>query len=116
VAMLGTSVTFILFGFAVGLAALQITAFLAGVCVFGGIVGLYALLARSYPPELRVTGTGLAIGIGRGGAVVGPLLGGFLIATGTSIALAIAIIGAGATLAAILLIAMGHRLSATSPR
>ena len=114
VAMLGTSVTFILFGFAVGLPALQSTAFLAGICVFGGIVGLYALLARSYPPELRVTGTGLAIGIGRGGAVVGPLLGGFLIAAGTSIPLAIGIVGGGATLAAIMLIALGHRLSPTA--
>ena len=85
VAMLGTSVTFVLFFFAIGLPALQAAAFLAGICVFGGIVGLYALLARSFPPELRVTGTGLAIGVGRGGAVVGPLIGGFLIAAGTSI-------------------------------
>ncbi len=116
VAMLGTSATFVLFGFAVGLPALQVTAFLAGICVFGGIVGLYALLARSFPPELRVTGTGLAIGVGRGGAVLGPLIGGFLIAGGTSIPLAIAIVGAGATLAAIMLMAMGHSLSATSQR
>ncbi|WP_404366891.1 MFS transporter [Sphingomonas sp. MMS24-J45] len=116
VAMLGTSATFLLFGFAVGLPALQVTAFLAGICVFGGIVGLYALLARSFPPELRVTGTGLAIGVGRGGAVLGPLIGGFLIAAGTSIPLAIAIVGAGATIAAVMLMAMGHSLSATSQR
>ena len=116
VAMLGRSVTFVLFSFAIGLPALQAAAFLAGLCVFGGIVGLYALLVRSFPPELRVTGTGLAIGVGRGGAVVGPLIGGFLIAAGTSIPLSIAIIGGGATVAAILLMAMGHRLSANSQR
>lgn len=116
VAMLGTSASFVLLGFAVGLPALQATAFLAGICVFGGIVGLYALLARSFPPELRVTGTGLAIGVGRGGAVVGPLIGGFLIAAGTSIPLTIAIVGTGATIAAIMLMAMGHSLSATSQR
>ncbi|WP_176496964.1 hypothetical protein [Sphingomonas sp. HMP6] len=63
-----------------------------------------------------MTGTGLAIGVGRGGAVVGPLIGGFLIAGGTSIPLAIAIVGAGATIAAIMLMAMGHSLSATSTR
>jgi MFS family permease len=95
-AMIGTSATFAVFGMVSGLAALQAVAFVAGMCVFGGIVGLYALLARSFPPELRVTGTGLAIGIGRGGAILGPLIGGFLIAGGTSIPLA------GAALLAIL--------------
>ncbi|QYE33919.1 hypothetical protein KZX46_13935 [Polymorphobacter sp. PAMC 29334] len=84
-------------------------AFLAGVCVYSGIVGLYALLARSFPPELRVTGTGLAIGIGRAGAVLGPVIGGFLIAAGTSIALSIAIVGAGSLVAAALLIALGRK-------
>ncbi|TRW16812.1 MFS transporter [Glacieibacterium frigidum] len=106
VAMIGTTVTFVVFGQVAGLPALQAVAFLAGVCVFGGIVGLYALLARSFPTELRVTGTGLAIGIGRGGAVLGPVIGGFLIAAGTSIALAIAIVGAGALVAAVLLMAL----------
>lgn len=108
--MIGTTVMFIVFGFAVGLAALQAAAFAAGVCVFGGIVGLYALLARSYPPELRVTGTGVAIGVGRGGAVVGPLIGGFLIAAGTSIPFAIGIVGSGALAAALLLLVMGRGL------
>ena len=87
-----------------GLLAMQIVAFLAGASVFGGIVGLYALLARSFPAELRVTGTGLAIGIGRGGAVVGPVLGGILIQAGMSIPLAIAIVGAGALIAAGILV------------
>ena len=103
IAMVGTSVTFVAFGLVSGLVAVQAMAFLAGVCVFGGIVGLYALLARAFPSELRVTGTGLAIGIGRGGAIVGPLVGGFLIAGGVSIPLSIAIIGACALGAALLL-------------
>ncbi|MFD1949828.1 MFS transporter [Sphingomonas arantia] len=102
-AMIGTAATFAVFGMVYGLVALQAVAFVAGMCVFGGIVGLYALLARSFPPELRVTGTGLAIGIGRGGAIVGPLIGGFLIAGGTSIPLAIAIVGSGALIGAALL-------------
>ncbi len=101
--MVGTSLTFAAFGMVSGLPALQAVAFLAGICVFGGIVGFYALLARSFPPELRVTGTGLAIGIGRGGSIVGPLIGGFLIAGGMSIPLAIMIVGSGALIGAAIL-------------
>lgn len=102
-AMVGTTVTFAIFGTLSSLAALQAMAFVSGACVFGGIVGLYSLLARAFPPELRVTGTGLAIGIGRAGAIVGPLVGGFLIAAGLRIPLAIAIIGTAALGAAVIL-------------
>lgn len=114
IAMMGTTVTFVIFGQVVGLPALQLMAFLAGICVFSGIVGLYALIARSFPSELRVTGTGVAIGIGRGGSVLGPVIGGFLIQAGTSIALAIAIVGAGATLAAVLLMLLRRRQGAAA--
>lgn len=102
-AMIGTTVTFFVFGLFSDLASLQAISFIAGACVFGGIVGLYALLARAFPPELRITGTGLAIGIGRAGAIVGPLVGGFLIAAGLRIPLAIAIIGTAALGAALIL-------------
>ncbi len=107
-AMVGTSVTFLAFGMASGLGALQAIAFLAGVCVYGGIVGLYALLARAFPPELRVTGTGVAVGVGRGGAILAPSIGGVLIAGGVSIPLAIAIVGASALVAAGLLLTAGN--------
>ena len=108
-AMVGTTATFTVFGLVSGLLAMQVVAFLAGASVFGGIVGLYALLARSFPAELRVTGTGLAIGFGRGGAVVGPVLGGILIQAGMSIPLAIAIVGAGALIAAGILVVLDRQ-------
>ena len=43
---------------------------------------LYAIVPMIYPARVRNTGTGLAIGVGRMGAVVGPYLGGLLIAAG----------------------------------
>lgn len=55
---------------------------LIGFTVQGGFVGLYAVAARLYPAELRNTGIGWAIGLGRFGAVVGPIAGGYLIAAG----------------------------------
>ncbi|MPT47536.1 MAG: MFS transporter [Sphingobium sp.] len=106
--MAGTTIMLGCFALSKQLWLLQSTAFLAGVCVFGGIVGLFALLARAFPPELRVTGTGLAVGLGRGAAVVGPIMGGLLMAQGMSTAMTLAIIGLNASGAAII-IAMLNR-------
>ena len=50
-----------------------------------GYSGLYAVAARIYPAEIRATGVGWAIGLGRMGAVVGPYTGGLLIAAGISL-------------------------------
>lgn len=58
---------------------------LIGFFIQGGFVGLYAVAARLYPTEIRTTGVGWAIGAGRTGAIVGPLLGGILVSAGLSI-------------------------------
>jgi MFS family permease len=50
--------------------------------MIGAMASLYAIVPAIYPPRVRNTGTGLAIGIGRLGAVVGPYLGGVLIQHG----------------------------------
>jgi len=57
----------------------------AGFFTNSGIVGLYALLARYYPSSMRATGTGFVIGVGRGGAALGPVIAGFLFASGFSL-------------------------------
>ena len=58
---------------------LMVFAFLMGF-EMAGMVGLYSVAARLYPTEIRNTGVGWAIGIGRWGAVLGPLAGGWMIA------------------------------------
>lgn len=70
---------------AMPLAATLGTAFLIGVFVQGGFNGCYPLAASLYPPEARGTGIGWAMGIGRIGAVIGPMLGGFLLAAKVSL-------------------------------
>lgn len=50
-----------------------------GLAIMGGFSGFYSLAAKIYPSEVRSSGIGWAIGIGRGGSVIGPLLGGFLL-------------------------------------
>jgi MFS transporter, AAHS family, 4-hydroxybenzoate transporter len=46
----------------------------------GGQVGINALAGTFYPTRLRSTGIGAELGVGRLGAIVGPLVGGQLMA------------------------------------
>jgi MFS transporter, AAHS family, 4-hydroxybenzoate transporter len=62
------------------LALLSVTVFLAGWCSIGAQPGLNALSATFYPTYLRSTGIGWALGFARFGGVVGPLVGGALMA------------------------------------
>ncbi len=55
-------------------------AFVIGVTLQGGYNGVWPLAASVYPSRCRATGIGIAMGIGRSGAVVGPWFGGLLIA------------------------------------
>ncbi|MEL0083702.1 MAG: MFS transporter, partial [Gammaproteobacteria bacterium] len=45
----------------------------------GGLIGLYSVAARLYTDATRASGVGLAIGAGRFGAILGPVVGGLLI-------------------------------------
>jgi AAHS family 4-hydroxybenzoate transporter-like MFS transporter len=53
--------------------------FVAGFCVVGGQIAANALAAGYYPTAVRATGVGWALGIGRAGSIVGPLVGGVLL-------------------------------------
>jgi benzoate transport len=63
---------------------LLLSLLLIGFLLQGGFTGLYAVAAKVYPTEVRATGVGWAIGLGRFGAVVGPYVGGLLIVAGFS--------------------------------
>lgn len=67
------------FGFSNTLTHLKVLAVMMGFFMNGAIIGLYALAPVIFPPSVRATGTGLALGIGRLGATTGPALTGFLI-------------------------------------
>ena len=61
---------------------LLVIIFLIGLAQQGGFTGLYSAAAKAYPTEIRTTGIGWSIGLGRSGAVIGPALAGYLIAGG----------------------------------
>ena len=54
--------------------------FIAGACIVGSQPSLNALAATYYPTYLRSTGVGWALGIGRAGSIVGPVMTGQFIA------------------------------------
>ncbi|MBC2666843.1 MFS transporter [Novosphingobium flavum] len=76
-----TAVIFLIFGgITMPLAGVLVTAYLMGVALQGGFNALYPIAARVYPDEIRATGIGWAMGIGRIGAFTGPLIGGWALA------------------------------------
>ena len=63
-------------------ALVYVAVLLAGIFVFSAQVLVYAFVGHLYPPEVRGTALGLAAGVGRVGAIVGPSLGGALVTAG----------------------------------
>ena len=59
----------------------------AGIFVVGGQFGLNALASSAYPTFMRATGAGWALGVGRFGAILGPVIGGYLIGLNLSSAM-----------------------------
>jgi benzoate transport len=57
----------------------------AGFCTNAAIVGMYAIFAQAFPTHVRASGTGFAIGVGRGGSVLAPIIAGFLFTAGYSL-------------------------------
>jgi AAHS family 4-hydroxybenzoate transporter-like MFS transporter len=60
------------------LSMLFVVVFMAGYGVAGGQTAINALSASYYPTDLRATGIGAGLGIGRIGAIIGPVVGGVL--------------------------------------
>jgi len=107
VAMLLSTALVIVFGRAqTGLAALSTVAALAGFATNAGVVGLYALIAQSFPTSVRATATGFVIGVGRGGSALAPALAGFLFAAGHGLQTVAILMGLGSIIGAIALFAM----------
>ncbi len=83
--------------------ALSLFAAMGGFFTNAGIVGLYSIFAYAFPTHVRGFGTGFAIGIGRGGAVISPMIAGFLFNANVVLAIVAVVMGVGSLLAAIAL-------------
>lgn len=58
--------------------------FLVGFMQQGAFTAMYALAARVYPTTIRATGIGWSAGLGRTGAILSPIMAGYLVAAGWS--------------------------------
>lgn len=88
------------------LAALSTIAALTGFVTNAGVVGLYALIAQTFPTGVRATATGFVIGVGRGGSALAPALAGILFAAGYGLSTVALLMGLGSTIAGLALLAM----------
>lgn len=86
------------------LAMLSLVAGTAGFFTNAGVVGLYALFAHCYPTHVRASGTGFSIGLGRGGAMLSPVIAGFLFEADMGLPAVAIIMALGSLLAIVALI------------
>ena len=89
--------------------ALMAMVFVAGFCVIGAQISINALASSLYATEIRSTGVGWALGVGRAGSVVGPVVGGMLVGTGVALESLFAVAALPAWMAAVAIALLARR-------
>jgi AAHS family 3-hydroxyphenylpropionic acid transporter len=72
-------------GLATSYGAILFAGFTAGYCALAGQLVLYALAPTLYPTQVRATGVGASVAIGRLGSMAGPLAAGQILAAGAGV-------------------------------
>jgi MFS family permease len=102
VALIGSACCVAAFPYFTGsLDSMLLAGAIAGFCLFAAIGGAIGLFAESFPAAVLGSGTGVVLGLGRGGAVIGPWAGGLLFAAGMGLAPVSLIMAAGSFVAGI---------------
>jgi benzoate transport len=110
VTLLGASAMVVWFGRGSSdLSTLAATVAIAGVFTNSGIAGYYMLFARVFPTHVRATGTGFAVGVGRAGAVLAPVIAGYLFQAGFGLQAVATMMALGPLLSAGALLALKVR-------
>lgn len=98
---------FVFFGvYGMGHPTLSRLSLFAAITIFftnAGIVGMYPIITKAFPSELRASGTGFVIGMGRGGSALGPIIAGSMFQGGSSLLKVSLLMGAGTLVAALML-------------
>jgi AAHS family 4-hydroxybenzoate transporter-like MFS transporter len=89
--------------------ALMAMVFVAGFCVIGAQISINALASGLYDTEIRSTGVGWALGVGRAGSIVGPVVGGLLVGTGVALESLFAVAALPAWMAAVAVALLARR-------
>lgn len=83
---------------------LSFISFCSGVTIASAIAGFYSLMAEAFSTDVRASGTGFVIGVGRLGAVVSPIMAGILFSGGSELGLVANIMAMGSVLAIVTLL------------
>jgi AAHS family 4-hydroxybenzoate transporter-like MFS transporter len=94
---------------------LLVAAFLVGCGVSGGQKSLIALAAVFYPADVRSTGVGWALGIGRVGGILGPLVVGAALSAGWSAGAVFYALAVPMLLSALIVVYLGRRARRQAP-
>lgn len=85
------------------LSQLATIAAITGFFITSAIIGMYALFAQAFPTEIRAGGTGFVIGLGRGGAALGPIVAGLMFSIGYGLQPVALIMASGSLVAVVAL-------------
>jgi len=91
------------------LSQLSLVCAVAGFFTNAGVVGLYGIFAQVFPTHVRATGTGFAVGFGRGGAMLAPIIAGYLFHAGYGLEFVAVAMGVGSLIATIALWLLPYR-------
>jgi benzoate transport len=81
------------------LVGLSLACAFAGFFTNGAITSFYTIFAEAFPADLRATGTGFAIGVGRGGSALSPIFAGFLLKNGYTLPTVATLMACGSLIA-----------------
>ncbi len=87
---------------------------MVGACTTGAQIVAYAYCGQFYPSSIRSTGIGMAAGVGRLGAILAPLLIGFIVALNLPIAQNFMVISLAGLIGAVALSFINHKRSDTA--
>jgi hypothetical protein len=79
---------------------LTLICMVAGFCTNASITGMYAIFAKAFPTHVRASGTGFAVGVGRGGSVLAPIIAGQLFNAGYELPTVSVLMSLGSVVAA----------------
>jgi benzoate transport len=96
------------------LTSLSLLACFSGLFTNSAVVGFYTIFARAFPTHVRATGTGFAIGIGRGGAALSPIIAGFLFQAGVGLSGVAIAMASGSLFSAVALFLLPLRYADTA--
>jgi benzoate transport len=115
IAMIGGAAMIYWFGTGqADITSLIVVVALGGFFTNSAICGMYTLFAKAFPTPVRATGTGFAIGIGRGGAVLAPVLAGYLFQIGFGLMFVSTVMGSTALVAALMVFLLKEHGSGSS--